>query len=84
MEIKKDYSFEDLKNECWGGAIDTLDEIEEKGLDDVFMDYLETAVFYDDANLPTLTEVNDFLTFEDDYIMECMQPFTEEEEEGEN
>lgn len=79
MEIKREYSFEDLKNECWGGAIDTLNEIEEKGLDYTFMDYLETAVFYD--NIPTLTEVNDFLAFEDDYIRECMRPFTEDEED---
>lgn len=82
MEIKKEYSFEDLKNECWGGADYILKWVEDNGVEDTFMDYLQTAIFCDD--IPTLTEVNDFLRFEDDYIKESMQPFTEEEEEGEN
>ena len=31
ISIKKELSFEDLKDECWSGAIDTLQKIEEEG-----------------------------------------------------
>ena len=82
MEVKIDYSFEDLKENCWEGAISTLEWIEEKGFEYTFMDYLQTAVFCD--NIPTLTELNDFLWFEEDYIKECFRPFIEEEEEEED
>ena len=64
LEVKQEMSFEDLKNNCWSGAVDTLEAIEKAGLEDVFMDYLE-QVFCEET--PTITEVNDILWF-DDYI----------------
>lgn len=63
MVIKVDYDFNDLMNNCWSGAEETLKVIEENGKEDAFMEFLEE--FFDE---PTLTEVNDFLRFEDDYI----------------
>ena len=65
MEIKMDMSFEDLKNNCWSGAISTLEAIEKAGLEDELMDYLDD-IYYND-NTPTMTEVNDLLWF-DEYI----------------
>ena len=59
-------SFEDLKHECWCGAIDTLQKIEEEGKEDELMELLQ-EVF---ADIPTETEINDFLWFEDSYIYE--------------
>lgn len=66
MEIKKEISFEDLKDVCWMGAIDTLEKIEEEGKEEKLMQLLD-SIF---EKIPTETEVNDFLWFEDDFIFE--------------
>lgn len=66
MYIKKDFSFNDLKENSWSGAIATLEEIEKNGKEEELMELLE-EIFTD---IPTETEVNDFLWFEDDYIFE--------------
>lgn len=61
-------SFEELKDLCWGGALQRLDEIEELDLEDEFMDYLQ-EIFYDET--PSLTDINDFIWFDcDDWIEE--------------
>lgn len=60
--------FADLKDLCWSGALQRLDEIEELDLEDEFMDYLQ-EIFCDET--PTLTDINDFIWFEcDDWIEE--------------
>ena len=69
MEIKKEISFDDLKELCWSGAIDTLETIEENEKDEEFMNYLE-EIF--DNEIPTETEVNDFLWFESEVIFEYL------------
>jgi hypothetical protein len=67
LEVKMEMNFEDLKNNCWSGALDRIKEIEEKGLEDVLMSYLED-IFYDST--PTMTEINDWLWFDaDDWIL---------------
>ena len=67
MEIKKDYSFNDLREECWSGAINTLETIENNDKEEMLMQLLEEEF----CNvIPTMTEVNDFLWFEDDFIFE--------------
>ena len=66
ISVKKELSFEDLKHERWSGAIDTLQKIEEEGKEDELMKLLQ-EVF---ADIPTETEINDFLWFEDSYIYE--------------
>lgn len=78
MEIKNDYGFEDLRDNCWSGAIDTLDRVEEEGKEEELMDLLE-EVF--EGDIPTLTEVNDYLRFEDDEIFERLEIKEDEEEE---
>lgn len=61
-------SFEELKDLCWGGASQRLDEIEELDLEDEFMDYLQ-EIFCDET--PSLTDINDFIWFDcDDWIEE--------------
>ena len=69
MEIKKEISFDDLKELCWSGAIDTLKTIEENEKDEEFMNYLE-GIF--DNEIPTGTEVNDFLWFDSEAIFEYL------------
>lgn len=66
MEIKKDYNFNDLRNNCWSGAIDTLETIEENEKEEELMTLLEDTF----EDVPTETEVNDFLWFENDFIFE--------------
>lgn len=81
-----------LESNCWCGAIDTLNVISTEGKEDEFMDFLK-EVFYNRS--PTMTELNDFIWFEDEYIFEALRinnddfwddydEEDEEEEEGEN
>ena len=67
MEIKDYYGFDDLENRCWSGAEDTLETIGEYDMEDEFMNWLES--YYGDE-IPTLTEVNDLLWFESEWIFE--------------
>lgn len=65
MEIKKEINFKDLKDICWSGAINTLETIEEKEKEKELMLLLENTFF---EEIPTETEIKDFLWFEDDFI----------------
>ena len=86
MYIKSEIiSFEDLKKNSWSGAIDTLNRIEKLELEDEFIQILE-EVFCDE--IPTETEVNDFIWFEIDTINDMLGRNTddlfENEDEEEN
>ena len=77
-------SFEELKSNSWSGAVDTLNRIEELEVEDEFMQILE-EVFCDE--IPTETEVNDFIWFETDTINDMLGRNTDdlfENEEEEN
>ena len=66
MEIRKEINdFYALANMVWSGAVDTIADIQNANKEDEFMDFLE-MVFCDEV--PTDTEVNDFIWFERDYI----------------
>lgn len=78
MYIKQDVDFNDLMDNCWSGAIDTLNRINEFNKEDEFMAHLEEQWF---DEIPTMTEVNDYLWFEDEFIFECLGISEEEEEE---
>lgn len=68
MEIRKEINgFYELEEMCWSGAEDTLNDIVEANKEDEFMNFLE-MVFCDDV--PTDTNLNDFIWFERDYIYE--------------
>ena len=84
MYIKSEIiSFEDLKKNSWSGAVDTLNRIEELELENEFMQILEDA-FCDE--IPTETDVNDFIWFETDIINDMLGRNTDDlfEEEEEN
>lgn len=70
MYIKKEYDFNDLKRNSWSGAIATLKIIEKNNKEEELMQLLED-VFCD--NIPSETEVNDFLWFDDEYIFESLE-----------
>lgn len=68
MEIRKEINgFYELADMVWSGAIDTIADIQNANKENEFMDLIE-MVFCDDV--PTDTEVNDFIWFERDYIYE--------------
>ena len=69
MKITREYNFNDLYENSWSGAIDTLDTIIKNDMENELMEHLE-GIF--DNQIPTETEVNDYLWFESDYIYECL------------
>ena len=89
MEIKKEINdFYALADMVWSGAMDTIADIQNANKEDEFMNFLED-VFCDE--IPTDTEVNDFIWFERDYIYENIGltengelPEDEEDETGED
>ena len=80
LEVKQEMNFEDLKRNCWSGAIATLSTIEEEGKEEELMNHLED-IFYDST--PTMTELNDYLWFEDESIYDALGITEEDEEEEE-
>ena len=70
MEIKKEINgFYELADMVWSGAIDTIADIQNANKENEFMDFLE-MIFMDREEVPTDTEVNDFIWFERDFIYE--------------
>ena len=64
--IKEIDSFNDLMENSWSGAIDTLQDIANANLEEEFMENLENIYFLEE--IPTDTELNDFIWFERDTI----------------
>ena len=71
MEIKQDVNVWDLKDMLWSGGKDTLDEIIDLDKEDELMDFLET-MYADREETPDITEVNDLLWFERNYVLESI------------
>lgn len=83
MYIKQDMDFNDLMNNCWSGAIDTLKTIEEHDKEEELMAHLEETFESYFDNVPTMTEINDYLRFEWEAIFECLGISESEDEEEE-
>ena len=79
MYVKNDLDFNDLENECWE-CDSVLDAISENNKEEEFMYLLEEEF---DGDTPTMTEVNDFIRFEDDFIFDSLgiRIYDDEEEE---
>ena len=67
MIVKCEYTFHDLYDNSWSGAIDTLNTIIENKKQDELMEHLEEV--FDEVND---VELNDYLWFDSDYIFECL------------
>lgn len=68
MEIRKEINgFYELADMVWSGAVYTIADIQNANKENEFMDFLE-MVFCDEV--PSDTEVNDFIWFEREYIYE--------------
>lgn len=81
MRIYKDYDFNDLMDACWSGAIDTLNTIQENNKEEELMSLLSLDCFSD---TPDLTEVNDLLWFEDEWIFEMLGIDTDSDDEDDD
>ena len=73
INIRKEMDFSDFESECWSGAEFTLARIAEEGKEEVFINWLN-SYYYDSSdkidNAPTLTEINDLLRFDPDWVLE--------------
>ena len=69
MLVKREYTFNDLFENSWSGAVDTLKVIIDNDKESELM-YLLEVIFEGEADE---TELNDFLWFESDYIFECLE-----------
>ena len=84
ITVKRELDFNDLMDECWSGAVDTLNTISENNKEEELMSLLALDCF---TEVPDLTDVNDMLWFEDDWIFEMLgikeEDDDDEEEEAE-
>jgi hypothetical protein len=51
---------------------DLAKAIENADLEENFMSHLEEIFFMNDSEIPTITELNDYIRFETDTIFECL------------
>lgn len=79
MYVKKDLDFSDLERECWC-CEDVLETIYNADKEDALMDLLEET-FYE--QIPTMTELNDLIRFDYEWIYECLGISEEEDDEDE-
>lgn len=80
ITVTKELDFHDLMNNCWSGALDTLNTVYENDKEEELMSLLSLDTF---GSMPSMTEVNDVLWFESDWIFEQLGISEEEEEEEE-
>ena len=69
MTVRKEYEF-DIMNDCWSGAKDRVDSLT-PDLADRLADLLDDSELWGD-DIPTETDVNDFIWFEDDTYAEWL------------
>ena len=80
MRIAREFDFRDLQYNCWE-CDDLLNRISDADMEDALMDLLE-EIF--NSDVPTLTEVNDFLRFDDEFIYTTLgisSPYEDEDDE---
>lgn len=63
MLVTKEF---DILNDCWSGAKDTIEALTNKQIN-VLEEHVESLFAYDDE-IPSATDVNDFIWFETDTI----------------
>ena len=80
IQVTSELDFNDLMSQCWSGAVDTLNRIYDNNMEARFMDLLNESFA---CMSPTLTEVNDYLWFDADYIYEYLG-ISEDDEDDED
>lgn len=77
ITVRRTLDFHDLMDECWSGALDTLKTISENDKEEELMSLLALDVF---GNTPDLTEVNDLLWFDDEWVFEMLGIKTDDDD----
>ena len=81
VTVERD-GWRDYKENAWGEALNTLDDIEKRGREEEAMiileDYFSKDVF---GRIPSETEVNDFIWFD---LSDIMHLYDEDEDEDDN
>lgn len=77
MYVKTDLDFNDLENECWE-CDSVLDAISENNKEEEFMALLEEQF---NGDIPDMTDLNDFIRFEDDFIFDALGIRIDDDEE---
>ena len=77
MRIYKEMDFDDLYENSWGGAKDTMAKVESAGKQEELMDILQEIYC---GITPSETQVNDLLWFDDEYLFDLMGIKEDEDE----
>ena len=78
MRIAREFDFRDLQYNCWD-CEDVLEAVSNANMEDDLMMLLEDCF---NEEVPTLTEVNDLLRFDGEWVLESLgiDPDYEEED----
>lgn len=68
MRIAREFDFRDLQYNCWD-CENVLEAVADADMEDALMDLLEECF---NSDVPTLTEVNDLLRFDGDWVLETL------------
>ena len=77
MRIAREFDFSDLQYNCWD-CEDVLEAVSDANMEDALMDLLEECF---NSEVPTLTEVNDLLRFDGDWVLESLGIDPEDDED---
>lgn len=81
VTVERD-GWHDYKENAWGGAISTLNEVVEQGREYEAMDIIEEYMSEDTlGHIPSATELNDFLWFN---LPDIMHLYDNEDEDDED
>ena len=80
MRIAREFDFRDLEYNCWD-CEDVLEAVANADMEDSLMDLLEECF---NTEVPTLTEVNDLLRFDGEWVLESLGIAPEEDEEDDD
>ncbi len=65
-------TFDELYKNSWSGALDTLDDIKNAGKEEELMQHLEESFMYIDGDIPSETDLNDYLWHERELVYEAV------------
>lgn len=71
ITVKKELNFDDILRETWR-CNHTLEKVIENDVVEEFMNLLSVVFFNDSDEIPSMTELNDFIRFEDDFIFDYL------------
>ena len=83
ITVKRELDFNDLFNECWSGAVDTLRTISENDKEEELMSLLALDCFCGNE-IPDLTDVNDLLWFDSEWIFEQLGIDTDSDDDDDD